>query len=115
MSKSGMLTLSGLRNLLNEKKDEEEWIDREYKEATVYSLIVVDATIGQNAVSQVDVFDEVVDIDGIILTKLDGTAKGGVVIAISGQKEIPVLYVGLGEGIDDLEEFDAKEFIDAII
>lgn len=107
--------LQNKKNLMDELGKIYRVIDREYKEATVYSLIVVDATIGQNAVSQVDVFDEVVDIDGIILTKLDGTAKGGVVIAISGQKEIPVLYVGLGEGIDDLEEFNAKEFIDAII
>ena len=62
-----------------------------------------------------DAFDEAIDIDGIILTKLDGTAKGGVVLAISGAKEIPVLYVGVGEGIDDLIDFDANDFVNAIL
>ena len=77
--------------------------------------IVLDATTGQNAISQVDVFNEAIDIDGIILTKLDGTAKGGVVLAIAGELSVPVVYVGVGEGIDDLEEFDSRDFIEAII
>lgn len=64
--------------------------------------------------TQVEAFDEIIDMDGIILNKLDGTAKGGVVFAISAEKELPVVYVGVGEGIDDIEEFDAKEFIDAL-
>ena len=103
------------KNLMEELKKMTRIIGREYPEADLRNYIVVDATVGQNAISQVSVFDEAVDIDGIILTKLDGTAKGGVVIAISGEKEIPVLYAGLGEGIDDLEEFNAQEFLDAII
>jgi len=107
--------LQNKKNLMDELGKINRVISREYAEATAYSLIVVDATVGQNAISQVDAFDEAVDIDGIILTKLDGTAKGGVVIAICGEREIPVLYVGLGEGIDDLDEFNAKEFIDAIL
>lgn len=78
------------------------------------NYIVLDATIGQNAVPQVDVFNEAIEIDGIILTKLDGTAKGGVVMAIASEREIPVIYVGVGEKIDDLIPFDAKYFVDAI-
>ena len=79
------------------------------------NYIVLDATTGQNAISQVEIFDEAIDIDGIILTKLDGTAKGGVVLAISSQLQVPVVYVGVGEGIDDLEDFDAENFVDAIV
>ena len=75
---------------------------------------MLDATTGQNAVSQVDIFNEAIDIDGIILTKLDGTAKGGVVMAISAEQEIPVVFVGIGEKIDDLIPFNATEFIDAL-
>ena len=79
------------------------------------NYIVLDATTGQNAVKQVEIFDQAIDIDGIILTKVDGTAKGGVVMAISAEYEIPVVYLGVGEKIDDLLPFDAKEFIDAIL
>ena len=107
--------LQNKRNLMEELKKIARVIEREYPEADYRNYIVIDATIGQNALSQVDIFDEAIDIDGIILTKLDGTAKGGVVIAICGEKEIPVLYVGVGEQIDDLEEFDAEEFVNAII
>ena len=107
--------LQNKRNLMEELKKISRVIEREYPEADYRNYIVVDATIGQNALSQVEVFDEAIDVEGIILTKLDGTAKGGVVVAICGEKEIPVLYVGVGEQIDDLEEFDAEEFVDGII
>ena len=76
---------------------------------------MLDATTGQNAISQVDIFNEAIDIDGIILTKLDGTAKGGVVLAIAGELSVPVVYVGVGEGIDDLEDFDADDFVSGIM
>ena len=82
--------------------------------ARAYTFIVLDGTTGQNAVSQIKHFSEFVDIDGIVLTKLDGTAKGGVVLAISKEYNLPVVFVGVGEGIDDLELFDAKEFVDNI-
>ncbi|MGB4033987.1 MAG: signal recognition particle-docking protein FtsY, partial [Christensenellales bacterium] len=78
------------------------------------NFIVLDATTGQNAVSQVEIFDQAIEIDGIILTKLDGTAKGGVVMAISAEYQMPVVYVGVGEKIDDLLPFNAKDFIEAI-
>lgn len=107
--------LQNKKNLMEELKKITRVIEREAEGFSIYNYIVVDATVGQNAVSQVSVFDEAVELDGIILTKLDGTAKGGVVLAISGEREIPVLYVGIGEGIDDLIDFDAKDFVNAII
>ncbi len=107
--------LHNKKNLMNELEKISGIIGREMPEATHLNYIVLDATTGQNAVSQVDVFNEAIDIDGIILTKLDGTAKGGVVLAISSQLDIPVVYVGVGEGIDDLEDFDAENFVDAIV
>ena len=107
--------LQNKKNLMEELKKITRVIDREAEGFTVLNYIVVDATVGQNAVSQVEVFDEAVTLDGIILTKLDGTAKGGVVLAISGEREIPVLHVGIGEGIDDLIDFDAKDFVNAIL
>lgn len=107
--------LQNKKNLMEELKKITRVIDREAEGFSVYNYIVVDATVGQNAVSQVEVFDEAVTLDGIILTKLDGTAKGGVVVAISGEREIPVLHVGIGEGIDDLIDFDAKDFVNAIL
>ena len=107
--------LQNKKNLMEELKKITRVIEREAEGFDVYNYIVVDATVGQNAVSQVGIFDEAIDIDGIILTKLDGTAKGGVVIAISGEMEIPVLYVGVGEGIEDLIDFDAKDFVNAIL
>ncbi|MEG1609244.1 MAG: signal recognition particle-docking protein FtsY, partial [Clostridia bacterium] len=79
------------------------------------TYIVLDATTGQNALSQVEAFDEIIDIDGIILNKLDGTAKGGVVFAISAERKMPVVFVGVGEGIDDLLEFDAQSFVNELI
>ena len=107
--------LHNKKNLMDELKKINRIIEREYPDCMYLNYIVLDATTGQNAISQVDVFNEAIDIDGIILTKLDGTAKGGVVLAIAGQLGVPVVYVGVGEGIDDLEDFDSCEFIDAII
>lgn len=102
-------------NLMQELMKINRVIEREMPEADQRNLIVLDATTGQNAITQVEVFNEAIDIDGIILTKLDGTAKGGVVIAVSADYELPVYYIGVGEGIDDLLPFEAQEFIDAII
>lgn len=103
------------KNLMDELSKITRVIKREFPEADYRNYIVIDATVGQNALSQVEAFNEAVDIDGIILTKLDGTAKGGVVIAVSAELDVPVLYTGLGEGVDDLVEFDAREFVNAII
>ncbi len=102
-------------NLMEELKKIDRIIDREFPEAMRLNYIVLDATTGQNALSQVDLFNEAIDIDGIILTKLDGTAKGGVVLAIAGVEEVPVVYIGVGEGIDDLEPFDVDEFVKEIV
>ncbi len=106
--------LHNKKNLMNELNKIMRVIDREYPEAMKLNYIVLDATTGSNAVSQVDVFNEIIDLDGIILTKLDGTAKGGVVLSIAGQLAIPVVYVGVGEGIDDLEDFDSEGFAAAL-
>ncbi|MCL2861383.1 MAG: signal recognition particle-docking protein FtsY [Firmicutes bacterium] len=106
--------LHNKKNLLEELKKITRIIEREYPEAMRLNYIVLDATTGQNAISQVDVFDEAIDIDGIILTKLDGTAKGGVILAISGELSVPVVYVGVGEQIDDLEDFNAQGFVEGI-
>ncbi len=106
--------LHNKKNLMNELNKIMRVIDREYPNAMRLNYIVLDATTGQNAVSQVDVFDEMIDIDGIILTKLDGTAKGGVVLSIAGQLAVPVVYIGVGEGIDDLEDFDSESFVNAL-
>ncbi len=99
-------------NLMEELKKIDKIITREYPEANRYNLIVLDATTGQNALSQIEHFNEYMHIDGIILTKLDGTAKGGVVITIANKLKLPVVFVGTGETIDDLEEFNAKEFVE---
>ncbi|MBO5394746.1 MAG: signal recognition particle-docking protein FtsY [Clostridia bacterium] len=99
-------------NLMEELKKIDKVINREYPNANRYTFIVLDATTGQNALNQINSFNEFVDIDGIILTKLDGTAKGGVIIAIQKDYELPVAFVGVGEGVDDLEEFDYDEFVD---
>ncbi|MBR6737774.1 MAG: signal recognition particle-docking protein FtsY [Clostridia bacterium] len=100
------------QNLMEELKKMSRVVEREYSEANFYKLIVLDATTGQNAVSQVETFDEAVYLDGIVLTKLDGTAKGGFVISMLAEHEVPVAYVGVGEKLDDLEEFNLNEFID---
>ena len=106
--------LHNKKNLMNELSKITKIVNKELPNAMVMNYIVLDATTGQNAVNQVEVFDEIIDIDGIILTKLDGTAKGGVVINISRQLAVPVVYIGVGEGIDDLEDFNSKEFIEGI-
>ena len=107
--------LHNKKNLMEELKKINRIVERDYAEADYRRFIVLDATTGQNALNQVNIFDEAIDIDGIILTKLDGTAKGGVVIAICEEKELPVLYVGVGEGKEDLLPFDATDFVDAIL
>lgn len=106
--------LHNKKNLMNELGKINRVVEREYPEADYRTYIVLDATTGQNAVSQVKTFNEIIDIDGIVLTKLDGTAKGGVVFAISAEEELPVVFVGVGEKIDDLLPFNATEFIDEL-
>lgn len=101
-------------NLMEELKKIDKIIKREYSEANKYTFIVLDATTGQNALSQIKAFDEFVDIDGIILTKLDGTAKGGVIVAIEKEYKLPVVFVGTGEKKDDLQPFNKDEFIDEL-
>ncbi len=102
-------------NLMEELKKISRVITREYPQANVYKLLVLDATTGNNAVNQARLFNEAVDLDGIVLTKLDSTAKGGFVISLCGELEIPVLFVGTGEKIGDLELFNAEEFIEGIL
>ena len=106
--------LHNKKNLMNELEKINRIIDREYSEAKKQTLLVLDGTTGQNAVIQAKQFMEVCPIDGIILTKLDGTAKGGVVISIKQALNIPVKYIGVGEGIDDLQKFDAESFAEAL-
>lgn len=101
-------------NLMAELKKIEKIEEREYPEAHKYNFIVLDATTGQNALSQINAFSEYAKIDGIILTKLDGTAKGGVIIAIEKEYKLPVVFVGTGEGVDDIEDFDPKAFVDEL-
>lgn len=101
-------------NLMEELKKIDRVVKREYPNANYKKLIVLDATTGQNSYNQVDEFNKAVGVDGIVLTKLDGTAKGGFVISLSYELEVPVVYVGVGEKIDDIEDFDAKEFIEGI-
>ena len=102
-------------NLMEELKKMSRIVGRDYPEATYYKYIVLDATTGQNALSQVELFNEAVGIDGIILTKLDGSAKGGFVLSLADRMGIPVTFVGVGEGIDDIEEFDSENFSEALI
>ena len=106
--------LHNKKNLMNELSKINRIIDREYGEAKKQTLLVLDGTTGQNAVIQAKQFMEACPIDGIILTKLDGTAKGGVVISIKQSLNIPVKYIGVGEGIDDLQKFDAESFAEAL-
>lgn len=101
-------------NLMEELKKMGRVVDREYPEANFYKFIVLDATTGQNAYNQVEVFNQAVGMDGIVLTKLDGTAKGGFIISLSYELEVPVVYVGTGEKIDDIEDFDAKDFVESL-
>ncbi|HIQ72680.1 MAG TPA: signal recognition particle-docking protein FtsY [Candidatus Onthenecus intestinigallinarum] len=106
--------LHNKKNLMEELRKMSRIIEREYPQAQVRTLLVIDATTGQNGLSQAREFNDVADITGIVLTKLDGTAKGGIAVAIRDALNVPVLYVGVGEGIDDLQAFDASEFVDAI-
>ncbi|NLE20426.1 MAG: signal recognition particle-docking protein FtsY [Clostridiales bacterium] len=106
--------LHNKKNLMDELGKIRRVIAREYPEAEVRSMLVLDATTGQNGISQAKVFKEVADINGIILTKLDGTAKGGVALAVRREVGVPVWYIGVGEGIDDLQAFDAAEFVEAL-
>ena len=101
-------------NLMEELKKMDRVVTREYPEANFYKLIALDATTGQNAYNQVDVFKEAIGLDGIVLTKLDGTAKGGFVISLCGELQVPVVYVGTGEKIDDIELFDANDFVEGL-
>lgn len=107
--------LHNKKNLMEELKKINRVIERELPDCDQRNYIVLDATTGQNAIAQVEIFDEAINIDGIILTKLDGTAKGGVVMAIAAEYEMPVVYVGVGEKIDDLLPFDPEGFVDAIL
>ena len=106
--------LHNKKNLMDELAKIYRVIARELPDASVETLLVLDAATGQNAVNQAREFKNVADITGIVLTKLDGTAKGGIIIAIRNELGIPVKYVGVGEGIDDLQPFDAAEFADGI-
>jgi fused signal recognition particle receptor len=99
---------------MEELKKMSRVVDREYPDANFYKLIVLDATTGQNAYNQVEVFNEAIELDGIVLTKLDGTAKGGFIVSLSKELEIPVCYVGTGEKLEDIEEFDADAFVEAL-
>ncbi|MCH7689414.1 MAG: signal recognition particle-docking protein FtsY [candidate division Zixibacteria bacterium] len=101
-------------NLMEELKKIKRTINKVLPDAAVYSKLVIDGSTGQNAISQVKQFGEAVGCDGIIITKLDGTAKGGVVIAIAAELQVPIEYIGIGEGIEDLQSFDAREFTEAL-
>ena len=107
--------LHNKKNLMDEMDKMRRVIDREYPEATVRCLLVVDATTGQNGLNQAKAFSEAARINGVVLTKLDGTAKGGVIFPIVRDLRVPVMYVGVGEGIDDLQSFDAKEYVAALL
>lgn len=106
--------LHNKKNLMEELKKINRIIDKEFPEAYRETLVVLDGTTGQNALSQARQFMEVADITGIILTKLDGTAKGGIAVAIQSELGLPVKYVGIGETIDDLQKFDANDFVNAL-
>ncbi|MBQ6951496.1 MAG: signal recognition particle-docking protein FtsY [Clostridia bacterium] len=106
--------LHNKKNLMDELSKMRRIIDREYPEANVRCMLILDATTGQNGIQQAKQFKEAADIGGSVITKLDGTAKGGVAIAIRKELNVPVWYIGVGEGIDDLQAFDAKEFVEAL-
>ena len=106
--------LHNKKNLMDELAKINRVIKRELPDASLESLLVLDAATGQNAVNQAREFKNVTDISGIILTKLDGTAKGGIVVPIKNELNIPVKFIGVGEGIDDLQPFNTKEFVESI-
>lgn len=102
--------LQNKKNLMDELSKMKRVVQREYPEAKLYTMLVLDANTGKNALSQVEKFSEVTTIDGIMLTKMDGTAKGGIVVTIADVYKIPVIYMGIGEKKEDICEFDAREF-----
>ena len=106
--------LHNKKNLMEELRKINKIIEKEYGHAHRETLIVLDSTTGQNALQQAKQFKEIADISGVVLTKLDGTAKGGIVIAIQQELKIPVKYIGVGEGIDDLQKFNAHDFVEAL-
>ena len=101
-------------HLMEELRKMARVVEKEYPEAEMHALLVLDATTGQNGLNQARVFMDVTKLDGIVLTKLDGTAKGGIALAIRRELDLPVRYIGVGEGLDDLQPFNAEEYIDAI-
>ncbi len=102
-------------HLMEELKKMSRVVEREYPAANFYKLLILDATTGNNAISQAEIFDSAVELDGIVLTKLDSSAKGGFVVSLCSQLQIPVIFSGVGEKLDDLELFDPEEFIDGIL
>ncbi len=106
--------LNNKKNLMEELAKMNRIIDREYPEAFKETLIVLDAATGQNALAQAREFKEVTDVSGVVLTKLDGTSKGGIAIAIQSELSVPVKFIGVGEGIDDLQKFDATDYVKAL-
>lgn len=106
--------LHNKKNLMEELRKMNRIVDREYPDAHRENLIVLDGTTGQNALVQAREFGEVADLTGIILTKMDGTAKGGIAVAIQSELKIPVKYIGVGETIEDLQKFDSDEFVNAL-
>ena len=106
--------LHNKKNLMDELKKLDKIISREFPDAHRENLIVLDGTTGQNALSQLREFKEVSDISGIVLTKMDGTAKGGIAVAIQSEYNIPVKYIGVGEKIEDLQKFNSDEFVNAL-
>ena len=106
--------LHNKKNLMEELGKINRIIEREYADVKKETLIVLDSTTGQNALQQAKQFKEIADITGIVLTKLDGTAKGGIIIAIQQELQIPVKYIGVGEGIDDLQKFNSEDFVNAL-
>jgi fused signal recognition particle receptor len=106
--------LHNKKNLMEELKKMNRIIDREFPNAHRENLIVLDGTTGQNALSQAREFGEVANLTGVILTKMDGTAKGGIAVAIQSELNVPVKYIGVGETIEDLQKFNADEFVDAL-
>ncbi|MBQ5930175.1 MAG: signal recognition particle-docking protein FtsY [Clostridia bacterium] len=102
-------------NLMNELRKMDRVVTREYPEADFLKLLVLDATTGQNAVNQARVFDEAVELDGLVLTKLDGTAKGGFVFSLASELSLPVIFAGVGEKMEDLEFFNSQDFVNAIL
>jgi len=106
--------LHNKKNLMEELRKINKILEKEYSDAFRETLVVLDATTGQNALEQARQFSEIADITGIILTKMDGTAKGGIAVAIQSELGIPVKYIGVGESIDDLQKFDSEEFVNAL-